>query len=93
MNIIFLSFLSGVLLEGSEDLPPQCSNYLILSDASRNVNNENPPYYADNSDFASSTSPGWFDEDWYRFMLDAGTYIPETNPGNIFFIFYYFVAT
>merc|ERR1711970_473241 len=86
VSIIFLFLVSGLLLdnysvEGSEDLPAQCSNYLILDDASRNIQNEYPPFYADNSDFASSTSPDWYDEDWYRLMGDAGTYIPESNPG------------
>ena len=60
---MFKSYLLG--------LPPQCKNYNILNEASRNRNNSlNVPTYCDkDAGFSGSV--------WYRMMPPAGIIIPE----------------
>ena len=66
----FLLYYGLVLAQ----LPPQCNEYLILDDLTRNINHgNNNEFYCDNVDNFWITSPDWQNGDnWYRMMPPAG---------------------
>ena len=57
----------------SSNLPPECGNYKLLDDSTRNVN-EGYGFYCDSME--EYTSPDWQGANWYRIMPPAGTAIP-----------------
>ena len=59
-------------------LPAECSEYLIMDDASRN-NNHGDEGYCDDND-GHPTSPDWQGgRKWYRMLPPAGVVMPETS--------------
>ena len=57
----------------------RCTQYLILDDSTRNINNQERGFYCDRLD--ANTSPDWRGENWYRFQSGAGVLMPESTPG------------
>ena len=69
---------------------PQCFNYLVLNEDTRNDRFQgigdrygNPLYYYDRNAYPNP-SPNWKGSGYYRMNLPAGLYIPESNPGGNF---------
>ena len=78
-NIIL--FFIGILIAECEgdDTPTQCSDYMLLDDATRH--HQHPiQNYGDNLLY-SFPSPDWKGVGWYRLTGGAGNFIPESSPG------------
>lgn len=63
------------------ELPPECNDYLILDDSTRNVNHGSERYCdVDNHICVYDTSPDWQGgNNWYRMMPPAGVVMTETS--------------
>ena len=82
-RVLVICLTAAVIGSSASELPPQCNAYLILADATRNVNHGfeyNGDHYNDWCDYR--TSPDWQgSNNWYRMMPPAGVVIPETPIG------------
>ena len=82
-----------ILINLVDDLPEQCSEYTILDEPERSVNNKNSRcrdkkgnwicYYDDfGEEGYADASPQWKGAGYYRLMQPAGTLLPEYAPGD-----------
>ena len=77
ITVVFVICLTAALIGSSlTELPPECNDYLVLDDSTRNVHHGNEEYYCD---WANTTSPDWQGSNWYRMMPPAGVVITETS--------------
>ena len=73
--------LTAAMIDNSTlQLPPECTNYLIMNDASRSVHHGTKfRGYCDDDYPFFDTSPDWQGSNkWYRMMPPAGVVIPQT---------------
>ncbi len=62
---------------------PQCYNYKVLDEESRNVKSKGDGEFCDKVDNDRNCSPGkWEGAGYYRFMQPAGIMIPTSDPGS-----------
>ena len=75
---VFVMLLAIYLADAASELPPECNDYLVLDDPTRNVNHG----YEYNGDVSGSycTSVDWQGRNqWYRVIPPAGEVIPQTS--------------
>ena len=80
-GVLVICLTAAVIGSSASELPPQCYEYLILDDSTRNVNHGVEEAYCDNDndDDWATTSPDWQGENWYRMMSPAGVVMTETS--------------
>ena len=77
--VFVICLTASVIVSCASELPPECTEYLILDDPSRNVNHGYEMYCDSDFEWAS---PDWqHGNSWHRMMSPAGVVIPETAPG------------
>ena len=80
-GVLVICLTAAVIESSVTELPPECSDYLIMDDSSRNVHNGYEKYTDEDNDYncGYDTSPDWHGRNWYRMMPPAGVVITETS--------------
>ena len=77
-GVLVICLTAAVIGSSASELPPECNDYLILDDSTRNVNHGQEKFYCDN-DGGSFPSPDWHGRNWYRMKSPAGVVMTETS--------------
>ena len=75
-GVLVICLTAAVIGSSVTELPPECNDYLILNDPTRNVNH-GVEDYSDNDECPSQDWQG--SNNWYRMMPPAGVVITETS--------------
>ena len=77
-GVLVICLTAAVIGSSLTELPPECNDYFILNDSSRNINHGWEGHCDRDDDW--SISPDWQgSNNWYRMMPPAGVVIPETS--------------
>ena len=79
-GVLVICVTAAVIGSSALELPPECNDYHILNDTTRNVSHGREEYCDQYG--RPSSSPDWlYGDQWYRLMPPAGVVIPQNSVG------------